>query len=241
MSNLEAKKIAPATGTTVTLGAAGDAVTVAASALKTNTIKDAGGNTIFTSDGSGTLSSVNSALKGGLNFISSQTASGSATLSFTSGIDSTYKEYIFFFNAINSATDNVNFEFQGNVSGQSGYNETMTTTLFRAQHNEADTDAEVGYVRSQDQAQGTAFQLLGGGLGNGADECLAGELHLFNPSSTTNIKNFFHRGVVYGESDFAQDDYIAGYFNVTAAITQIQFKMSSGNIDAGIIQMYGVL
>ena len=47
--------------------------------------------------------------------------------------------------------------------------------------------------------------------------------------------------MVYGESDFAQDDYIAGYFNVTAAITQIQFKMSSGNIDAGIIQMYGVL
>ena len=71
MSNLEAKKIAGATGTTVTLGAAGDAVTVAASALKTNTVKDAGGNTLFTSNGSGTFSSVNSAFKGGLIFISS--------------------------------------------------------------------------------------------------------------------------------------------------------------------------
>ena len=238
MSNLEAKKIAPATGTTVTLGAAGDTVAVSATALKTNTVKDAGGNTLFTSDGSGTLSSVNSGFKGGLNFISSQTASGSATLSFTSGIDSTYKEYIFFFNAINPATDNVNFEFQGNVSGQSGYNETMTTTLFRAQHNEADNDAEVGYVASQDQAQGTAFQILGGGLGNGADECLAGELHLFNPSSTTYVKNFYSTINFYHGADYILNAYIAGYFNVTGAITEIQFKMSSGNFD-GTIALYG--
>ena len=97
MSNLEAKKIAPATGTTVTLGAAGDTVTVAASALKTNTVKDAGGNTLFTSNGSGTLSSVNSAFKGGLIFISSQTASGSSGIAFTTGIDNTYKEYVFYF------------------------------------------------------------------------------------------------------------------------------------------------
>ena len=238
MSNLEAKKIAPATGTTVTLGAAGDAVTVAASALKTNTVKDAGGNTLFTSNGSGTLSSINSAFAGGLNFISSQTASGSATLSFTTGIDSTYNEYIFFFDKINPATDNVNFEFQGNVSGQSGYNETMTTTLFRAQHNEADTDAEVGYVGSQDQAQGTAFQLLGGGLGNGADECLVGELHLFNPSSTTYVKNFYSTINFYHGADYTLNAYIAGYFNVTGAITEIQFKMSSGNFD-GTIALYG--
>ena len=56
MSILEAKTIEPATATTVTLGAAGETVAIAASQLKTNTIKDAGGNTLLTSDGSGTLS-----------------------------------------------------------------------------------------------------------------------------------------------------------------------------------------
>ena len=76
-------------------------------------------------------------------------------------------------------------------------------------------------------------------IGSDNDQAASGELHLFNPSSTTYIKNFIHRGAVYGEADFAQDDFISGYFNVTAAITQIQFKMSSGNIDAGTIKMYG--
>ena len=224
--------------TTLTLGASGDTVTSSADSIKANTFKDAGGNTLWTSNGSGTVTSVNSGFAGGMVFISSQTASGSATLSFTTGIDSTYKEYIFIFDAINPATDNVNFTFQGNVSGQSGYNETMTTTLFRAQHNEADNDAEVGYVGSQDQAQGTAFQLLGGGLGNGADECLAGELHLFNPSSTTYVKNFYSTINFYHGADYILNAYIAGYFNVTGAITEIQFKMSSGNFD-GTIALYG--
>ena len=193
------------------------------------------------SNGSGTLSSVSSAFGDSLILISSQTASSSAAIAFTSGITSTYKEYIFKFYNIHPETDNVHFQFQANVDGGSGYDETITSTAFEAYHNETNTTADVTYQSNRDQAQGTAYQDLLPFIGNDNDQCADGELHLFNPSSTTNIKNFFHRGVVYGESDFAQDDYIAGYFNVTAAITQIQFKMSSGNIDAGIIQMYGVL
>ncbi len=106
MSTLETKKIEPLSGTSVTLGAAGDAVTMPAGVtVKTNTVKDAGGNTIWTSDGSGTVSSVNSALQGNMVFISSQTASSSSSVSFTSGIDSTYDEYVFMFTNINPATD----------------------------------------------------------------------------------------------------------------------------------------
>ena len=98
MSSLITKTIEPQTGTTVTLGAAGDTVDIAASQLKTNTVKDAGGNTLFTSDGAGTLSSVNSSLSGSMVFISSQiVTSSSASVSFTSGIDSTYDEYVFFY------------------------------------------------------------------------------------------------------------------------------------------------
>ena len=240
MSSLEAKKITPATGTTVTLGAAGDAVTAPAGVtVKTNTVKDAGGNTIFTSDGSGTLSSVNSGLKGGLTLISSQTASGDASISFTSGIDSTYREYIFYFINMHPATNNVHFQFQANVSGQSGYNETITSTAFEAYHNEGNTTGEVTYQPARDQAQGTAYQDILPFIGSDNDQAASGELHLYNPSSTTYVKHFIHRGAVYGADDFAQDDFIAGYFNVTGAITQIQFKMSSGNIDAGTIAMYG--
>ena len=238
MSSLEAKKIAPVTGTTVTLGAAGDAVTVDANALKTNTIKDAGGNTIFTSNGSGTLSSVNSALKGGLIFISSQTASGSASLSFTTGIDSTYKEYVFFLTEINPATNDANLTFQSSLDGGSNYNINATTTYYAAKHNESDTAASVGYETSYDQADSTNYINLLFGIGNGSDECGVGILKLYNPSSTTYIKNFTCTNQFYHEADYSFNGFVAGYFNTASALNAVSFKMNSGNFD-GTIAMYG--
>ena len=43
-----------------------------------------------------------------------------------------------------------------------------------------------------------------------------------------------------GDLDEAIDSFVAGYFNTTVALTRFQFKMSSGNIDSGIIKLYGV-
>ena len=109
MGTLRTKTIEPATGTTLTLGASGDSITVSSDSIKTNTFKDAGGNTLFTSDGAGTLSSVNSSLVGGAGpvLISTSTASGASSIDITSGIDSTYDEYMFVFTDINPATDDV--------------------------------------------------------------------------------------------------------------------------------------
>ena len=162
-----------------------------------------------------------------------------ASVSFTSGIDSTYKLYIFKFLNINPATDSTEFSFQANASSQSGYNETMTTTTFRAFNRESGSSPELAYVADYDQAQGTGFQSLTENTGNGADECSAGELFLFNPSNTTYVKHFYGRSNSYHSSDISLDFFVAGYFNVTAAITNIQFKMDSGNFD-GTIKMYGV-
>ena len=51
------------------------------------------------------ISAKPSGLSGGsMNLISTQTASGSANLSFTSGIDSTYDEYVFKFINIHPAS-----------------------------------------------------------------------------------------------------------------------------------------
>ena len=167
------------------------------------------------------------------------TGDSDATSDFTSSIDSTYKLYIFKFIDINPATDNVNFEFQANAVGASGYNETMTTTAFGAYHYEDDSTLALAYAGNEDQAQGTAFQQLAYEVGNGADESCAGTLWLFNPSSTTYVKHFYSRVNNYGYTDRSIDIYIAGYFNTTTAIDDIQFKMSSGNFD-GTIKMYGV-
>ena len=184
--------------------------------------------------------------KGAMTLIKSQTASSSATISFVDGtsdvvLDSTYPIYKFVWINVHPATDNVRFSFQGNAAGGSGYNETITSTSFRSYHAEADNDTEVAYETGSDQAQGTAFQVLElSSVGNGNDEAVSGELLLFNPSSTTYVKHFISRSIENAANNYAVEGYVAGYFNTTSAIDEIQFKMSSGNIDSGTFKLYGI-
>ena len=173
-----------------------------------------------------------------MTLITTNTSSNAASSSFTSSIDSTYKLYIFKFLDINPATDGADFTFQVNAAGASGYNETVTSTLFRNYSGES-AATNFGYQTAYDQAQGTAFQILTYDQGNATDECMAGELHLFNPSSTTYVKHFYTRTNQHHNSDLSIDNFVAGYFNITAAVDEVQFKMDSGNFD-GTIKMYGV-
>ena len=173
--------------------------------------------------------------------LATATASGSATLSFTSGIDSTYDAYEFHFVNMHPATDGVDFGFQVNAAGASGFNEVMTTTVFHAVHNESDSDTVLAYIATKDQAQGTAYQpVFSYGIGNDNDQSVSGILKLYAPSSTTYVKHFTSEGNGYYQTEYSISFMAAGYINVTAAIDEISFKFSSGNIDAGTIHMYGV-
>ena len=175
----------------------------------------------------------------GITLISSQTASNSASISFTSGLTSTYKAYKFVFSSIHPRTDAVYFQFNLSTDSGSNYNVTKTTTLFRAYHGEDGSGGILSYDASQDLAQSTAFQNLAESLGNGADENASGSLLLFNPSSTTYVKHFISRISENHFENLAMDYYMAGYGNTTSAINAIQFKMGSGNFD-GTIYMYGI-
>ena len=177
---------------------------------------------------------------GTLILLSTQTASASATISFTTGLDSTYDEYIFKFINIHPATDDTNFTFNMSTDSGSNYNVTKTTTFFRAFHNEDDLDEGLGYVAAQDLAQSTAFQDLSRNSGNGNDESASGTLTLFNPSSTVFVKHFIATINDYFATDGSGNRFVAGYGNTTSAVNAIQFKMSSGNIDDGVIKLYGV-
>ena len=96
MAKLRSSNIEPSTGTTLALGASGDSIAVSSDSIKANTWQDLGGNNLFVSNGSGTLSNVNSELSGGgYSLISSTTFSSQSTVNITSGIDSTYDEYVF--------------------------------------------------------------------------------------------------------------------------------------------------
>ena len=158
---------------------------------------------------------------------------------FTSGLDSTYKLYIFKWFDINPATDNTDLTFQVNASGESGYNETMTSTSFDARHDEADGDSGISYSAHNEQQQGTAYQELATNIGNGADESSAGYLHLFDPSSTTYAKQWYSQSISYERQNVARIQHNGGYINTTGAITQVQFKINQDEF-AGVIKMWGV-
>ena len=176
-----------------------------------------------------------------LVLISTQTASSSSTINFTSGIDSTYKEYVFKIINCHPASDEVDFSFQGSTNTGSSYGVTMTSTGFSAYHNEAGSAQGVGYEGQLDQAQGTGFHQLSYDTSNDNDHCINAELFLFDPSNTTFVKHFLSDCHVYHKDDYSQRLLVAGYANVTAAIDGVQFGSSSGNIDAGTIKMYGVV
>ena len=239
-STIMVNTLEPQSGTTLTVGKSGQNLVVNADSLKANVAKDAGANALFTSDGSGTLSGLNSGFGSAQTLISTQTASSSASISFTSGIDSTYKEYIFEFINMHPATNSVNFGFQVNASGQSGFNETITSSAFAAQHAENDTDSALTYQGGSDQGQGTALQVLNYNTGNQNDASVSGELHLFNPASTTYVKNFYSVSNEMLEAAYSVEMFIGGYINTTAIIDEVEFKFASGNVDAGTIKMYGI-
>jgi hypothetical protein len=170
-------------------------------------------------------------------FIDSKTASNNTILQFTSGIDSTYYQYMFVFNDISAASDSVTFTMNFSTDGGSNYNLYKTSTFFRAQYN-GSSDA-VGYQAANDHDNSTDYQVISADLGNGSDESTAGVLYLWTPSNTTFIKNWTSRFNCHHAGDYSNDMFSAGYVNTASDIDAIAFKMSSGNFD-GYIQMYGI-
>ena len=180
---------------------------------------------------------------GAMTLIKSQTASSSATISFVHGtsdvvLDSTYPIYLFKFINIHPASNDVDFEV-GFRDGGSSYDATKTDTYFVAYHAEGGATG-LTYDGGEDVAQGTGFTPLNHSTGNDNDQCVSGEMWLFNPSSTTFVKHYMARVNNYHAADYSFDVYKAGYCNVTAAIDGVQFKMGSGNIDAGTFKLYGI-
>ena len=183
---------------------------------------------------------------GEMRFIKKQTASSSATISFVDGtsdvvLDNTYKEYLFTFNNIHPATDNADFTFNMSVDSGSNYNVTKTTTVATAQHSEAGSDTDFAYVTADDLAQGTGFQIILGLIGNDADQCTAGELTIYSPTSTTYVKHWMSRFQTAHYENYTQEMQHGGYINDAANdISHIKFALSSGDFAGGTVKMWGV-
>jgi len=187
------------------------------------------------------ITSLPASITGGAwTLLSTATASSSSTVSITSGIDSTYKEYIIKFINIHGGTDNCELQFNLSADGGSNYNVSKTTTLFRAYQTEDDSATALGYMTGLDLANGTGVQNINNNQGADNDQSCSGYLYLFDPSSTTFVKHFIFDSTTSQYQDYLFSYYGAGYANTTSAVNAIQFQMNTGNIDSGVIKLYGV-
>ena len=179
-----------------------------------------------------------------LTHIKTLTASSDANVDFDHGssdvvLDSTYPIYIVKFISVHPASVS-QFQFQANGAGETGFNETITSTSFQSFHREDDSSTSLNYRTGDDQAQGTSYQTLTNNVGDDADQGFAGTLYLFNPSSTTFVKHFMSTTNQYDRADISVNPRMAGYGNTTSSIDAVRFQMSSGNIESGVIKLYGI-
>jgi len=178
--------------------------------------------------------------QGKMTLISEQTASGSASISFTSGIDSTYPIYRFEFINMHPSNDQSDLQFNMSTDSGSNYNVTKTSSFFKAQHNEDDAVTDLSYDEGGDLAQGTGYQNLTTNTGSDNDQSCSGTLYLYNPSSTTFVKHFIAIFNNLADNDRCRNSYVGGYGNTTSVINAISFKFDIGNIDSGTIKLYGI-
>ncbi len=186
---------------------------------------------------------------GSLTLIKSLRASNAGTLSFVHGassvvLDGTYPIYMFRFVEIHPATSSVGFTVNFRDGG-TAYDATKTTTSFGTYNREDGGEISLGYRSDNDLAQATGAQTLinYNTLSNDDDSSVSGDLLLFNPSSTTFVKHFMsnvNSMAIDGSNRYSVNSFTAGYNNVTAAIDGVQFAMTSGNIESGKVQLYGI-
>ena len=191
---------------------------------------------------SGLIKSASGGGGGAWTKIKTLTASGDSTLSFVNGsadvvLDSTYPVYVFMWNHIHpSATGQFNVNFSSDTG--SNYNVTKTTSVFDQQQIEAGGTAWLGYASTRDLAQSTAAQRLHDEIQTDNDYSGLGELWVFGPGDTTFVKHFFFTTETF--RGYAWKIHGQGYCNTTSAIDAIQFSMSSGTMDFGKINLYGI-
>ena len=226
-------------GGSVTLGGTNDSVVVTGNDLRTNALQDAGGNAVFTSDGSGNLSGMNSGLSSGRILLRTQTASNSASIDFATNITSTYDIYIFTIINVKPATDTAYLQMNTSTNSGTAWGQTNMTTSFSASNRSEGGSGSFAYQSDRDEGNGQPVKITSE-CGGGADEGGSLVMTLYAPSSTTYVKQFQSQSQIYQSSNYAQTDYVGGYINTASAINGIQFYFTSGNISVGTFKLYGV-
>lgn len=166
--------------------------------------------------------------------ISTQTASSSSSLNFTSVITSTYNTYIFVLEDIIPATDTASLYLRTSTNNGSSYDNGAgaykTAGVFN--HDSAALSALNNSGRTEVE--------LCNSMGNASGESGSGIVVLNNPLGTATFRSgSFDMQYTTSTPNFAIAK--GGFVRATNAdVDAVQFLMSSGNIASGVIRCYGI-
>ena len=177
---------------------------------------------------------------GSLVPISDTTISSDSNVILT--IDGTYDEHFIIFNAVHPASANENFGVNFRSTGSSGsFNVGKQTAFYICTQEENGSGETFAYQSGKDIANnGTGDAEIGSSLGNANHDGISGYMSIFNAGSTTFQKSFFIVADETHGGNIQIMSFVSGYVRTTDALTGIRFRMSSGNLDSGSIQLFGV-
>jgi hypothetical protein len=169
----------------------------------------------------------------GLVLLEQHTASGSATLDFTTFISASYDEYLFEFDHVIPATDGVALWMRMGTGGGPTF-DTGANYSWEAQVWSAATAAFGG--STGDTKLSLSFTTH---VSNSANWGICGKLRLFDPGSAIykQVEGNFH---FYANDPVRASVGIGGAYESATAVTAIRFLFSSGTIASGTIRVYGV-
>ena len=165
--------------------------------------------------------------------ISTTTVSSAVSeVNITSNIDSTYKRYIFHVDNLSCATNNAHLHFRFFQSGSIVSSSTYDWVYYYGQSNDSGFN---GYASSQNDSY---IRLLDE-VKSDSDQTAYLTLTLYDPSNTTTHKRIDSINT-YSRGGNINAQRVGGRIEDTTAVDGVRFFMASGNIDGGIIKMYGV-
>jgi hypothetical protein len=172
---------------------------------------------------------------GGMTFISTQTASASATLQFTN-LPTSYNTLFLNCTGLQPASNGVGLQLQ---FGE-GATPTWETSGYAHNGNEScSAGSGVGYLSNSD----SAIQLIYSGDGvSDAKQNLETKIWMNKPGSTSIYKNVDYLSDEYYSGTFENCHFVGGgsYNADTNTLTALRIQFSTGNITSGTCSLYGM-
>jgi len=188
---------------------------------------------VLTSAGSSAAPTWTTPSAGAVTFISSVTASSSATVSFTN-IGATYGTYMITFTRVIPATNNVRLRVRTSTNNGASY------ASGAGDYRYAYSDSKSNNTASSFGESNSYIELQGSSLTNDVNvNGLNGLFYLYGPSSAGYVQNSWSTSHVNTSTDVVMT-VGAGGTMLISDVDAIQFFMGSGNIASGTFRLYGI-